>query len=661
MSLDTVPADTNQDLLADILSADPGPFAIIYRPETSRTQADLLTGSVRCLESIDDIILERGGEAARGGVHSVLAMIPYRQIRERGYDCIDDKAPLVALDIETQATIEKQALLDRIPQKSATLNDCRYDLTDHEYAGIAAKIIADEIGVGAGANFVLKRSYLATIDNHDIGTSLSIFRNLMEAEVGAYWIFIVHTGETTLIGASPERHITLNSNTVVMNPISGTYRYPTSADPIEGLLDFLADRKEIEELYMVVDEELKMMSRICTSAPSISGPSLKPMAKLAHTEYFLQGHSLLHPQELIKQTLFAPTIIGSPLENACRVISRYERTGRGYYSGVLSLFGSDIQGNDCIDSAILIRTAHISSRGELSISVGSTLVRDSNPLKEASETSAKAAGLLSAITRERSNGDGTPNTFRPNQLAELPAVKHALGCRNATISTLWRHDPTEAAMHDERLKGKRVLIVDAEDSFTSMLSHLMQSLGLQVEVTECTSAVRIDQHDLLVLGPGPGNPNNHTDQRVAALTAVTKRLLADARPFLSICLSHQVLCLTLGIDVYRKATPNQGLQQKINLFGEEENVGFYNSYSARFHADRHAVDRTGLIEVCRSELTNEVHALRAGNFASMQFHPESILTQNGRNIVKKRIIEMLSGNKFMAQPITSASSETARG
>ncbi|MFO7115698.1 chorismate-binding protein, partial [Pseudomonas aeruginosa] len=52
---------------------------------------------------------------------------------------------------------------------------------------------------------------------------------------------------------------------------------------------------------------------------------------------------------------FAPTVTGSPLESACRVIRRYEPQGRGYYSGVAALIGGDGQGGRTLDSAILIR------------------------------------------------------------------------------------------------------------------------------------------------------------------------------------------------------------------------------------------------------------------------------------------------------------------
>ena len=81
-----------------------------------------------------------------------------------------------------------------------------------------------------------------------------------------------------------------------MNPISGTFR--KSADQsVEQLQasfsEFLKDQKEIDELFMVTDEELKMMCRICPDGGAIIGPQALEMAHLIHTEYVLQGLSFV--------------------------------------------------------------------------------------------------------------------------------------------------------------------------------------------------------------------------------------------------------------------------------------------------------------------------------------------------------------------------------
>ena len=62
-------------------------------------------------------------------------------------------------------------------------------------------------------------------------------------------------------------------------------------------------------------------------------------------------------RDVLRETMFAPTVTGSPIENACRVIARHEGRGRRYYAGVLALLGADGAGRQTLDAPILIRTA----------------------------------------------------------------------------------------------------------------------------------------------------------------------------------------------------------------------------------------------------------------------------------------------------------------
>src|SRR5580704_3811295 len=110
---------------------------------------------------------------------------------------------------------------------------------------------------------------------------------------------------------------------------------------------------------MVVDEELKMMAKVCDRGGQVEGPQIREMARLAHTEYFIRGRTRLGGAQILRETMFAPTVTGSPLENACRVVARYEPTGRGYYGGVVALFSQGQDGGPTMDSGIMIRTADI--------------------------------------------------------------------------------------------------------------------------------------------------------------------------------------------------------------------------------------------------------------------------------------------------------------
>ncbi len=92
---------------------------------------------------------------------------------------------------------------------------------------------------------------------------------------------------------------------------------------------------------MVVDEELKMMCDICHEGGQVLGPFLKPMTHLVHTEYLLAGRTDRDVRDVLRDTMFAATVTGSPVENACRLIKKYETEGRGYYGAALALLGRD--------------------------------------------------------------------------------------------------------------------------------------------------------------------------------------------------------------------------------------------------------------------------------------------------------------------------------
>jgi 2-amino-4-deoxychorismate synthase len=148
-------------------------------------------------------------------------------------------------------------------------------------------------------------------------------------------------------------------------------------------------------------------------------------------------------------------------------------------------------------------------------------------------------------------------------------------------------------------------------------------------------------HDLVVMGPGPGDPRDTGDPRIAHLHTAVRSLLADRLPFVAVCLSHQVVSLELGLPVSRCPAPNQGTRAAIDLFGEREVVGFYNSFAARCADDEFHHPGAGPVEVSRNPATGEVHALRGPHFATMQFHAESVLTEDGPRIFATRIKEVL--------------------
>ncbi|MBW3707870.1 phenazine-specific anthranilate synthase component I [Streptomyces griseus] len=616
-------------LIRRLLSEDAPPFALLRRgtPGRDHDHVELLIGGVREVDRLADLPV---------GPAPALALVPFRQIAERGFDVRDDGTPLSVLVADETHELELAELLAALPAHDVRVADRGFDVEDAEYADIVRRVIRDEIGRGEGANFVIRRTFRGEIPGFGRADALALFRRLLAGERGAYWTFVVHTGARTLVGASPEVHVRMSGGTVVMNPISGTYRYPAGGPTAESLLAFLADRKESEELSMVVDEELKMMCTVGDMGGVVVGPRLKEMAHLAHTEYELRGKSSLDVRDVLRETMFAATVTGSPVQNACRVIERYESGGRGYYAGALALLGRDANGAQTLDSPILIRTADIAPDGSLEVPVGATLVRHSDPEGEVAETHAKAAGVLAALGVRPARPGAEAD--RP-RLASDPRVPAALDDRRGGLAPFW----LRMQERTRDLSG-HALVVDGEDTFTAMLAHLLRSSGLDVSVRRydepgLREVVRAHRGPV-VLGPGPGNPGELADPKMRLLREIAAELVRDHRHgLLGVCLGHELIAAELGLEIVRKAVPYQGAQTRIELFGRPETVGFYNSFTARCDGPAAVELAAHGIEVSRDEQSGELHALRGPGFASVQFHPESVLTVRGSVIVT----ELLAG------------------
>ncbi|MGZ8769882.1 MAG: anthranilate synthase family protein [Aeromicrobium sp.] len=618
-------------MLDDLLNL---PAFALIRVRDSDT-VTLVGGPRRDLDRIADVPLTAGVQRS----WDQLVLVPYAQVRERGFEAHQDGTPLSAIDIVHEEHIPVADLLKVLPDEPVEFIDKGgFDTSDTDYAVMVRRIIEDEIGQGEGANLVVGRNYRARVANWNHDRALTVFRRLLLRERGAFWTFCIFTGDRYLIGASPERHVSVEAGQVRMNPISGTFRLrglETTADRKRGLLKFLSDEKEIYELFMVVDEELKMMCDICHEGGLVLGPYLKPMTHLVHTEYLLAGRTNRDVRDVLRDSMFAATVTGSPVENACRLIRKYETEGRGYYASIAALIGRDDDGAPMADAPILIRTADIDLEGNLKVTAGATLVRDSDADYETSETWAKASGILSAfglVEPAPMPVDGF------DAFALEDEVLIALGSRNQRLSQFWLTDQSGVPPVLE-LVGKRVIVVDGEDDFVNMLSHVFGVLGMSTDIVrhDAYKDGDLDGYDLVVVGPGPGDPRELEDPKMAVLHNVVAGLLESKRPFLAVCLGHQVLCQQIGLDLTFKDIVFQGTQSTLSLLGRPETVGFYNTFVAR-------VPATGLpdgVTVEAESPSGDIHLAVGPHYRGVQFHAESILTQNGYSIIRELVRDLI--------------------
>lgn len=600
------------------------------------TTADLDFTRPYCLVDRDGATTFYSGELVRSWAladapgpaagRPVVSMVPYSQIRERGFLCHGEDEPILSLVVASQQPVDLADVAD-VSAPVTLVGEPTFAPDDKEFTEQVARVIAEEIRRGEGSNFLLSRQCQVVLANFSAEVAHTILARLVRNETDAYMSFCFFDGDQWFVGASPERHLSHSGGTVMMNPICGTLARSALQDRSD-LLDFLNDPKERNELFQVVDEELKIMSRICSSGGRIKGPFLKEMGEVVHTEYVLEGRATLGPMDAFRESMFAPTMIGSPLENAARVIHRHETASRRYYTSAIVLRKEDEDGQEVLDSAITIRTMEVDTSGRAVIRSGASIVRDSVPERECQEVHAKARGMLRAIASPEHRGP-----FLDAYVDD--AVRDVLTSRNDVLSRFWMD-----AQGDDHtstvLAGRTVLVIDNEDQFTEMLRHIIERLGMKVSMARYEEVdLTLGGFDLVLVGPGPGDPNDLSNPKMSRLRDIVDGLLASGTPFLSVCLGHQVLCRALGLEVVAVDPPLQGVQQVVDLFGREEAVGFYNTFFGLAPTQPPAG-----VEVAAGA-DGRVIAVRSPSFVGFQFHVESVLTRNCTAIIREALEHLL--------------------
>src|SRR6187200_1591641 len=128
-------------------------WAIIRRSTRAgdRDTVGLVGGKRRVLESLLDVPLE-SGPPDEGHIADRLLAVPFRQVRERGFEAHDDGTPLVVVDVESEREFSVAEVVEAIDDVDVTFADRGgFDIDDDEYAKLVEGVIADEIGQGEGA------------------------------------------------------------------------------------------------------------------------------------------------------------------------------------------------------------------------------------------------------------------------------------------------------------------------------------------------------------------------------------------------------------------------------------------------------------------------------------------------------------------------------
>lgn len=183
---------------------------------------------------------------------------------------------------------------------------------------------------------------------------------------------------------------------------------------------------------------------------------------------------------------------------------------------------------------------------------------------------------------------------------------------------------------------KKILVIDNYDSFTYNLVHLINELGREAEVwrNDKFALEDVAQFDKILLSPGPGVPDE------AGLLLDVIRTYAPDKSILGICLGQQAIAEAFGGSLLNLGRPMHGVATPIDVVDTAEllfkdcpesiNVGRYHSW---------VVSQEGLpacLKVTATDAGDEIMALRHKTYdvRGVQFHPESILTEYGKQMIK---------------------------
>ncbi len=179
-----------------------------------------------------------------------------------------------------------------------------------------------------------------------------------------------------------------------------------------------------------------------------------------------------------------------------------------------------------------------------------------------------------------------------------------------------------------------ILLVDNYDSFTYNLAHLFGELGTEVLVRR-NDAVTADEAEQLkpshlVISPGPGRPED------AGATPEILRRLCGSVPTLGVCLGHQAIVQVFGGEVGQARQLVHGKATTVAHDGRGIFAGLPEDFLAGRYHSLAATSVPDCFDVSATAADGEVMAVRHRDLPvdGVQFHPESVLTPNGRDIAR---------------------------
>ena len=180
----------------------------------------------------------------------------------------------------------------------------------------------------------------------------------------------------------------------------------------------------------------------------------------------------------------------------------------------------------------------------------------------------------------------------------------------------------------------KVVIIDNYDSFTYNLSHLIKELGAEVTVlrNDQFQLEDLEMYHKIVLSPGPGIPSE------AGLLLDVIRTYAGKKPILGVCLGHQAIGEVFGGKLVNLSEVFHGVATPCHIVADDPifsglertiTIGRYHSWVVSEEAFPDCLEIT-------AEIDGQIMALRHKtlNVRGIQFHPESVLTPDGKKMIQ---------------------------
>ncbi len=423
------------------------------------------------------------------------------------------------------------------------------------------------------------------------------------------YMCLMEADDHAIVSCSPEQLFEVRAGRISTRPIAGTR--PRGKDAAQDAAhedELRSDPKEQAEHTMLVDLLRNDIAKVAVPG-TVRVPERMSVERYRHVMHLVsQVEGEVRPGTGFADWLAAlfpgGTITGAPKHRACLRIHGAEPVARGPYTGSAGFLSWSHNAH----WNILIRTL-VLQQGQVQAHAGSGIVADSVAPREWLEAGHKAQALLDAAT-----GTGRPGGDRLGEVS--------------------RHDAW-APKVPGRVEGARVLLIDNYDSFTYNLADYCAALGADVQVIRndvpWRPAFDAWRPTHVILSPGPGRPEE-SGQCLDLLSA------APDVPVLGVCLGHQAMGHATGADIATVA-PVHGKTAKIHHAGTGLLADCPQPFeAARYHSlvvDGATLAPEWVVDGWLEDGTIMAMHHQTRPWHGMQFHPESICTDQGLKMLER--------------------------